>query len=327
MKTFGSAVVLSAALLLWPGTPLADDTPPGVEPTEPAPTWTPPPPTEVNLAGGEEVVVQQAVPSGQWVFTSQYGWIWMPHGNSFTFLPTNGSTPNMFVFFPAVGWSWVIAPWVWGWGPMPWFGFAGWNRFAWWGSGFGTWHGFARPFAHAGWHGGGYFHGGRWNGVGPGYRPPGGGGHAPPRPSVGGPPSAGRPGGPGAVPARYGASPGRMGTSPRAAPAAVPGRTGAVPARTYGGSMGRPTGALPSSFGAGRGTALPSRAFTSGGSGMAPRAPAVTAMRGGGFGGGGFSGGGGRPAAHGGGGFSGGGARPGGFGGGGGGGHGGGGRR
>jgi hypothetical protein len=301
MKIFGSAVVLSAALLLWPGIPLADDTPQGVQPTEPAPTWTPPPPTEVNFATGEEVVIQQGVPSGQWVFTSQYGWIWMPHGTSFTFLPTTGSAPNMFVFFPAVGWSWVIAPWVWGWGPMPWFGFAGWGAYPWFGTGFGTWHGFARPFAHAG-----FYRGGRWNGVGPGYRPPsGGGGQAPPRPGVGRPPQAGRPGGPGAV----------------------PGRTGAVPARTYGGSVGRPTGALPSSSGAGRGTAMPSRAYTSGGSGMAPRAPAVTAMRGGGFGGGGFSGGGGRPAGHGGGGYSGGGARSGGFGGGGGGGHGGGGRR
>jgi len=172
MKTFLSAVALTAALLLSPLATLADPTPQGVEPNEPAPTWIPPPPTEVSVETGEEVVIQQATPAGQWVFTSQYGWVWMPHGTSFTYLPVSGATPNMFVFYPAVGWSWVIAPWVWGWGPMPWFGFAGWSGFPWWGSGFGTWYGFARPYAYAGWNGGGYFRGGRWNGVGPGYRPP-----------------------------------------------------------------------------------------------------------------------------------------------------------
>ena len=140
----------------------------------PPPRWT---------STGQEVVVQQAAPAGQWVFTSQYGWIWMPHGNSFTHLPSTGGTPNMFVFYPAVGWTWVIAPWVWGWGAMPWFGWAGWGGYPWFGWGFGTWYGFARPYAYAGWCGGGYYHGGRWNGVGPGYRPPPGGrGGAPPRP-------------------------------------------------------------------------------------------------------------------------------------------------
>ena len=320
MKTFHAAVALSAALLLSPGIPAADTTPQAVEPTGPAPTWVPPPPTEVNVQTGEEVVVQATAPAGQWVFTSQYGWIWMPHGNAFTFLPSNGGTPNMFVYYPAVGWSWVIAPWVWGWGAMPWVGFAGWGGYPWFGHGWGTWYGFARPFAYAGWYGGGYYHGGRWNGVGPGYRPPPGGGRgAPPRPpGVGGVPPGGRPGG------TVAGRPGGVATPGAPPRAGAPGRTGAVPARTYG-SAGRPSGALPSSFGAGRGTAQPSRAFTSGGSSFATRAPAVSAMRGG-FGGGGFSGGGGRPAGFGGGGFSGGGgARSGGFGGGGG--HGGGGRR
>ena len=127
MKTFLSAVALSSALLLSPGGVLADTAPEAVQPTEPAPTWIPPPPTEVDVNTGQEVVVQQTTPTGQWVFTSQYGWIWMPHGNTFTFVPTSGATPNMFVFWPAVGWSWVVAPWVWGWGPMPWFGFAGYS--------------------------------------------------------------------------------------------------------------------------------------------------------------------------------------------------------
>jgi hypothetical protein len=320
MMTFRSAVALSAsllaAILLGPGFALADDAPQGVEPTEPPPTWTPPPPTDVNFAGGEEFVGQQAVPAGQWVFTSQYGWIWMPHGTSFTFVPTTGSTPNMFVFYPAVGWSWVIAPWVWGWGPMPWFGFAGWGAYPWFGTGFGTWYGYARPYAYAGWHGGGYYHGGRWNGVGPGYRPPPGRGGAlppPPRPGArapgaraGGPVASGAPqragtGGPGRSGAMPGAVPGRAGAAPSGA---VPGRSGAVPARTYG-SVGRQAG-LPQNYGTWRGMAQgsrgtaqpsrgysqPSRGFTSGGSSYAARGSGMTASRGG-FGGGGYSGGGG----------------------------------
>ncbi|MGA8890720.1 MAG: hypothetical protein WB493_04065, partial [Anaeromyxobacteraceae bacterium] len=175
MKTFPAAVALAVALAVCPSFPFADDTPQGVEPTEPAPTWIPPPPTTVDESTGEEVVVQQSAPAGQWVFTSQYGWVWMPHGTSFTFVPTGGGTPNMYVFWPSVGWSWVIAPWVWGWGPMPWFGFAGWGGYPWWGWGFGTWYGFARPYAYAGWYGGGWYGGGRWHGVGPGFP-------APPRP-------------------------------------------------------------------------------------------------------------------------------------------------
>ena len=50
MKTFLSAVALSSALILSPGGVLADTTPQGVQPTDPAPTWIPPPPTEVEVA-------------------------------------------------------------------------------------------------------------------------------------------------------------------------------------------------------------------------------------------------------------------------------------
>jgi hypothetical protein len=339
MKTFRSAVAVSAALsavLLWPGISLAeaDETPLGVQPSEPAPTWTPPPPTQVDVSTGEEVVVQQAAPSGQWVYTSQYGWVWMPYGTSYTYLPTNGGTPNMYVYYPAVGWSWVIAPWVWGWGAMPWFGYAGWSGYPWYGYGYGTWYGYARPYAYAGWYGGGYYHGGRWNGVGPGYRPPpgrGGGGGAPPppRPGVGSTGRAGGPGTPGAPPRAAAGGPGRNGAMPGAVPGrtgaapqrAVPGRTGAVPTRTYA-SAGRPTGAA-QAHGAGRGYAQPSRGFaqpsrgfTAGGFGATSRGPTMSAPRGG-FGGGGTYGGAGRSAGFGGGGTPGGGARSGGFGGGG----------
>src|SRR5512135_1703456 len=105
MKRFLAAVALSSAFLLHPGLAAADDAPQGVQPDVPAPTWVPPPPTEVD-ASGNEVEVQSSTPAGQWVYTSQYGWVWMPYGNSYTYLPASGATPNMFVYWPAVGWSW-----------------------------------------------------------------------------------------------------------------------------------------------------------------------------------------------------------------------------
>jgi len=283
MKTSLRIVALFASLSLLPFVAVATDyAPQPVQPTEAAPTWIPPPPTEIDVTSGEEVVVQQAAPAGQWVFTSQYGWVWMPHGNSFTFLPTNGAAPNMFVFYPAVGWSWVVAPWVWGWGAMPWFGFAGWGGYPWYGFGFGRWHGFARPFAHAGWNSGRYWQGGRWNSVGPGHP-------APPRPGYG---ASNRPGGAvppgpragGAPPPRTGpGAPPRVGSVSPGRPAVAPGRTYATPGRTSA-TPGRPVGA-PSSYSAGRGFSPQARTFTSGGQSFAPRSYASAAPRGG-FGGG-----------------------------------------
>ncbi len=239
MKTFLAALL--AALLLVPALGRADDLPQGVEPTGPAPGWIPPPPGEFDVAT-EEVAVQPATPSGQWVFTSQYGWVWMPYANGYTYLPASGAAPNMYVYYPAVGWSWVIAPWVWGFGPRPWFGYAGWGGYGWYGYGYGRWNGFARPYASAGWVGGGYYARGRWNGVGPGYRAPPGGGAPPPR-SVGSAPPTVRPGG------------GSRGT------AAPP--------------SGRPVGVQ--GVAPGRGGAASGRSFTPGGSPYGARGPALAA--------------------------------------------------
>jgi hypothetical protein len=80
--------------------------------------------------------------SGQWVSTSQYGWVWMPYGEAYTDVPPDGSTPSMFLYYPAAGWCWVMAPWLWGWGPSPRFGRLGASRFAWYGRGLGRWYGF-----------------------------------------------------------------------------------------------------------------------------------------------------------------------------------------
>ena len=97
---------------------------------------------------------------GQWVFTAQYGWIWMPFGPQFVFVPPGGAPPQMFVFYPAVGWRWVVAPWIWGLGPQPYWGVHGTGWFPWWGRGFGRWYGFGPRYV--GWGGRYYWRGGRW---------------------------------------------------------------------------------------------------------------------------------------------------------------------
>jgi hypothetical protein len=89
--------------------------------------------------------------TGQWVDTAQYGWVWMPYGTAYTFLPA-GAYPDMYVYVPVYGWRWVVAPWVWGIGPRP-YSVYGWARFPWWGRGYGRWYGFrgAPVWAGRGW--------------------------------------------------------------------------------------------------------------------------------------------------------------------------------
>jgi hypothetical protein len=148
------------------------------QPAMPAPTQQPP------AAGA-------GVPDGQWVYTSQYGWVWMPYGNSFTSSPADATVPFMYVYGPAFGWAWVGAPWVWGYGPGLYFsvGFrVGYPFYAFYGHPYfyGVHY---RPFfyggrywyGHAPWGGwGGYRYGPRvWGGAGPAPRAWGGAGPAP----------------------------------------------------------------------------------------------------------------------------------------------------
>src|SRR5262245_30590793 len=75
-----------------------EDISPTKSPTKeppPPPANTPPPPTE-----------------GQWVYTEQYGWVWMPYGSEYTYEPSsNDAVPYGYVYTPTYGWSWLEAPW------------------------------------------------------------------------------------------------------------------------------------------------------------------------------------------------------------------------
>ena len=117
---------------------------------------TPPPPEQENAA---PVTTPEAASQGQWAFTDQYGWIWIPYADSYVYVPASGAVPQAYVYSPSVGWTWVVAPWVWGLGPQPYL-VAGPSRFAWWGKGFGHWHGFNGEYAQ--WPARGYYNGGRW---------------------------------------------------------------------------------------------------------------------------------------------------------------------
>jgi outer membrane lipoprotein SlyB len=110
-----------------------------------APAVTPAPPVS------SAQVQQPGVPPGEWVFTQQYGWVWMPYGAGYTFTPDyERGDPYMYLYYPAVGWTWVEAPWLWGWGPMPFFGVSRGVRFEWYGHGWGTrWQG-QRPAHYRG---------------------------------------------------------------------------------------------------------------------------------------------------------------------------------
>lgn len=94
--------------------------PTGVPPAPPA--QTPAPPTRAS----------PAVPSGQWVYTSQYGWIWIPYSNAYSYVPHDGyGEPWLYVYYPVYGWIWLSAPWIWGIGPWPWFDVWGPTHFWW----------------------------------------------------------------------------------------------------------------------------------------------------------------------------------------------------
>src|SRR5262249_18313623 len=114
-------------------------------------------------------VVAQAPATGQWVYTAQYGWVWMPYGSQYTYTPTDaGVYPSAYVYYPAYGWTWVAAPWVFGWGIRPFFGVFGPSHFAWYGHLGPRWYG----YGFGGFRGVGVAHAFR-----PGFRPAYGGFH------------------------------------------------------------------------------------------------------------------------------------------------------
>src|SRR4029079_230546 len=96
-----------------PGTAAPHEQPPPPPAQPPAPPQQQPPQTYSVQAPAQPGAPAQ----GQWVYTSQYGWVWMPYGAQYTYEPSYaGAYPSSYVYYPAYGWTWVAAPWVWGFG-------------------------------------------------------------------------------------------------------------------------------------------------------------------------------------------------------------------
>src|ERR1017187_3920509 len=103
-----------------------------VQPPTPAPNLQPPaPPAQLPYPPVQSRVqpqarqMQQPMPAnqgssaGQWVYTEQYGWVWMPYGDQYTYEGTAYDTsPYAYVYYPSYGWAWLAAPWIWGWGSL-----------------------------------------------------------------------------------------------------------------------------------------------------------------------------------------------------------------
>ncbi len=60
--------------------------PAGSQPAQPPPA--PPSPAPAPQAQGQP---SQSALQGQWVYTQQYGWVWMPYGDDYTYAPPGGT--------------------------------------------------------------------------------------------------------------------------------------------------------------------------------------------------------------------------------------------
>ncbi len=116
----GPAAGAEPEVTAQPPTPVPNALPPA------PPGALPPPPVQQPQA--------QALPpaTGQWVYTAQYGWAWMPYGPQYVYVPVESDDyPYQFVFLYGGAWGWVRAPWIWGRGVVPWYGPWGPRRFSW----------------------------------------------------------------------------------------------------------------------------------------------------------------------------------------------------
>lgn len=195
-----------AALVAFPVHAAAED-PPAVPQIE-APAEAPPPPPENLPVPPAQVIEAGAVPGagengappaeelpppeygpsdspgtpltaappkappvdGQWVYTNQYGWVWMPYAESYTYVPSDGY-PVMYVYGSTFGWRWVAAPWVFDYGPTPYWGTRGRASFVWYSHPWFTHRAYVGPRYY---YGARYYHGGSRRG-GRGYVRGGGG--------------------------------------------------------------------------------------------------------------------------------------------------------
>jgi hypothetical protein len=105
---------------------------PGTEaPSEvpPSPPLFPPSPPVGGLA---RQPADEAVTGGQWVFTAEYGWVYMPYGDQYVCQSAvDEYSSYAYIYLPRTGWGWWVAPWIRGVGTYPYFGTVGPLQFGW----------------------------------------------------------------------------------------------------------------------------------------------------------------------------------------------------
>lgn len=108
-------------------------------PSTPPPSSQPPPPPASAPPTAQPVEPSAGLANsppgspdvpGEWVNTNQYGWVWVPYDQQYTHVVEDSGVAYEFVYYPSFGWRWVVAPWVLGIGPGPYF-VHGPRRFAW----------------------------------------------------------------------------------------------------------------------------------------------------------------------------------------------------
>ena len=114
-----------------PGPPPAAGPPAPAFQTPPAPSAQPIELHQQTAPAAAPPAQAVAMPPGQWTYTQQYGWLWMPYDQRYTQVIDDAATAYEYVYYPAFGWSWVIAPWVLGFGVAPYWGALGPAHFAW----------------------------------------------------------------------------------------------------------------------------------------------------------------------------------------------------
>ena len=136
-----------------PPTPAPDMLPPAPPPQPPAPPVQSPRQTQPEMQ--QSAPAAQAPGGGQWVYTSEYGWIWMHYGNQYMYEGSaSDAYPYSYVYYTSSGWMWLAAHWVWGWGEYPYFGPRGPGGFGWYAGLYRAGYGWGR------YRGGGYGWGG-----------------------------------------------------------------------------------------------------------------------------------------------------------------------
>src|ERR1700682_374801 len=123
-----SLVLAAPALAITqppPPPPDEDAQPPGPPPiSQPPPPPPPAPPTAQPIEPPQANTLPPPAPcnvQGECVYTPQYVWVWMPYDRQYTHVDVNSGVAYVFVFYPRFGWRWVLAPWVFGLGPRPYF--------------------------------------------------------------------------------------------------------------------------------------------------------------------------------------------------------------